>query len=421
MSVRNLAECELPHVMGEITCQFALKVKSPELVQSVLRKISKCVVALHSRVEKNKLIIDPTTNIPVFKLPKFNTLEEGCSYMHKHHHLPYDQALGTVGSNDDTIILNINHMAGDGGYYQYLFNQLKNQDENYFNNLKITEIKDQDSLFKKQIESATDIELPPFVDPSNSRIIPRDLMGQTQNLYTVTTSYHSSINELPVFDKASGKVHGLTDLHWTFLTLSSCAHNDKDFSKQNCSIICDLRRYLTNPDFTNTNHFANLSCRTHATKDTTVGEMMKQFRADFTRRLNSTELFGFLKKKTIPFDIQVPPGIDIELSNVGRFELGGPFTDVWITSHIASSVCPGHLAGIAFSVSGNGRNDLYSLMRFASQTISVREMDSIAKSIHYGMENIPLNTRCGEALDILSDYQKRLEKQFDQPHIIKCQ
>ena len=422
MISRKLAQSEIGHAAGSITLQFALKVNNPDLVPETVRKLSKSVFALHAWIDKENLCYDPNTDISVFKLPEFKTLEEGCSYMFRQHHLPYSMRLGSIGHNKDTVYLNVNHLAGDGAYFQYLFKQLKEQNSSYFRNLKVDFIRSSDEVFKDQIASATHFELPPFIDPKNSRIIPRDLVGRTKDPVTAVTSRKTDLHNLQVFNKQTGKIHGLTDAQWVFLTLSSCAHNGGDISKQSCSVISDLRSYLKEYDFSNVNHFANLAVSTNVTKDNTIADMMKAFRADFNRRRATSELFGYLKGPSIPFDLKPPEGVDIELSNVGRFDLSGtPYTDLWLTSHINSACCPNHLATITYSITGNGKNELVSLNRFASEVISVREIDVIARSMHYGLENVPLNTTVGEAVDMLQDFQHNVESEFDRTELIKSE
>ena len=409
--IRPLSPIDKIHLDAMVAVQFAMRVKDSSSIDPLVKKLNKLVVGFHSHIENNSIV---TTNAdvktPVFHLPDFKSLADACTYMVNNHHLPYDQALASLGVNKDSIVLNINHIAADGGLIMQLYDTLKNETDVSINDYRI---EDQDKVFSKEIKEATNI--PPFVGagPNLTRIHPKDKIGLSLDEKCHYLINKSKANDLQIFNKKTNKLSGLSDSLWSNLILSVSAFNN-DFSSQGCSTCVNLRPFMKHsPTFCDTNNFSNLTLSSHATKDTTVLEMMKQIRADFNMRMKSGELFGYLKGMQMSSEAKPIPGIGIQLSNVGRFKLGGPFVDLFLNCTMSSYVTPNNTYVTTYSIEGPKRNDIITSTRYTSSVISDKDMQIITKSIHYGMENIPLNITCGEALERLKDYQYSLEKELD--------
>ena len=418
--IRQISSLERIQIDAKVTVQFAMKLKSPKFMDNVLNKVSKYCIGLHSHVEKKMIHVNVKSDVNVYRLPNnFKSLEDACKYMLKNHHLSYDRALGTVGANSDTIVLNLCHLAADGVYLLNLFNALKDSNEIEVPNF----ITNNEAALKDEIDNASDPSVYSSVACEQCRIMPRDLINLSQ--YQNTRSYvnHSCAADLQTYNRQTQKLSGLSDALWAFLILSTSAHNGKDFTNQVISTQVNMRPFIKQRNvLANTNHFSTIYLESQATKDTTIQEMMKQLREDFKTRMKTDEVFSYLKSfKTNNIITNQLPGVTVDVSNVGRFQLDGPFENVWIHSDMLAGLDPNRASFISFSVDGNGRNDVYTTTRYCSSAISEREIELVSKSLHYGMEKIPLNTTCGEALDILEDYQKSLEKDWVQAQVIKME
>ena len=407
--IRDISPIEKIFIPGNTCVQLALKLKSPKLVDPILEKMSKYVLGFHTKIIDDKLVTE-RQEIPVFKLPNnFKNLQDACYYMNENHYRPLSDALASVAANKDTIVLNINHIASDGGFMVNLYNALKEDKEFDIPQAMIEEEK----TFHDEIEKATYI--PPFVtiDPALTRIKPKDKEYLTNDPMMHHFLMKTDAKNLKVYDPKTKKVKGLTDALWAFIILSASAHNG-EFTNKGCSTCVDLRRFIKNPSFANCNDFANLSVSCEATKDTTIIEMMKRLRADFNKKLNAGDVFGYVKglRGGKPLGLSMD-GLSLELSNVGRFTLGGPFKDMWINLTLRSYTSPTSTSFLNFSIDGNGRNTIYTKMRYPPQSLSDREARSIALSVQHGITNIDLNTTCGEAIDILTDFQRSITSKFE--------
>ena len=414
---RTLTPFEKVYVDYNICMQLGLKVKDSSLIEPILHKLSNCVLGLHSRVEGDKLITEKRKEIPVFTIPEFKNLNKACNYVSKKHQIPFDYSLASVGVNKDTIILSCNHLAADGKFTNILFDTLKNDSEIVVPN----RITDCDSVFAEEIKSATD--LPPFMsnDPTLCRIQVKDKLHRTNSLKMSHFPNCSQATNLQVYDKETGQIHGLSDSFWSNIVLSICAYNN-DFSKRALANCCDMRPFMDSYDYGITNAFADLTIDAQKiTKDSTIKEMMRCVREDFKKKYNKKHLCAYLRTMQVNTESADFPGIAPELSSIGRFQLGGPFTDVWVNCTMSSKLIPKNVPILAFSIDGLGKNEMHTIMRYNKESISKNEISTISKSIHYGMESIPLSTTVGEALDILQNFQQEHEKMYPKIKMIQCE
>ena len=390
--------------------QLGLKVNDKKQIGPIVDKMKQAVLALHSRIEGDKLITEKRSYVPIYDIPNFKNLNKACKFMSKHHQVPYDYALGSIGINDEMIVLNANHLAADGKFTSILFDYLKGDID-----LPIPDrIRDCDSVFEKEIREAKE-PLPPFMsnDASLCRILVKDedklLRSNSQAMHHFSNK--TDAKDLQVYDKATGSVHGLSDSFWTNIILSISANNN-DFSKKALANCCDMRPFMKSYDFGITNAFADLALKANnISKDSTVKEMMDSIRKDFKQRYASNQLFGYLRTMQINTTPANFEGIAPELSNIGRFILKPPFTDVWVNCTMSDKLIPKNIPILSYSIEDENRNEMHTIMRFNTASISKQEVSRISKMIHFGMEKIPLSTPCGKAIDILQEYQRKLRNE----------
>lgn len=410
--IRDIAPFEKFFIKGRCFIQLGVKCKTQKIASSVVERLSKNVLGLHSRCEDMKIICEKQ-DVPVYKLPNnFKSMREACLYMAEKHTRPVNQALGSIGANNDTVVLNVNHACGDGGYLLFLYDYLKNN-KDYILPKTFEPV---EKTFAK--EMASNNTCPKFVtvDPTLTRIKPRDPLHLNDAAMAQHFVYKSKAEDLKFYNKKEGKLHGLTDNLWSMLILATSAYNGK-FDFKSCATCYNLRPYVKNINFGNTNTFSSVNVCADADRDTTIGELNHRLRANFNKNIKEGTQFGYLNGVAKGTESGASmPGIGIELSNVGQLKLGGPFTDAWMALTMRSYASPGIISYMTFAIENPevGRNDIYTQMRYPPQGLSKREAELIVRSVHYGIENFDSSMKCGEAIDKLTDVQRRIWKEYSE-------
>ena len=117
---------------------LALKFDSKSIIKDIIEKFKREVIGLNLRVEGDMLVEKTDHVVPVHELPpspKFESILQMTEATAKF--LPdISKELATLSSNDDTVIININHAVCDGKYIvgivEHLFDKPKNPNDHYF-------------------------------------------------------------------------------------------------------------------------------------------------------------------------------------------------------------------------------------------------------------------------------------------------
>ena len=125
LDARPTANWEKIFIGANTYIQFAMKLNDPKDVPNVIKKLDKTVAGLH-HASDGKTLFRTTEKVPIANLPDdVSDLEKLTTIMSERYTRPASQALASLGANKDTVVLNINHLAGDGMYLQNMFTQLK--------------------------------------------------------------------------------------------------------------------------------------------------------------------------------------------------------------------------------------------------------------------------------------------------------
>lgn len=396
--------------------QFAMKFKNPKDLEIAIPIIQKCTAGF-SHATDGDYIYQIKPDSAVYKLPDNMSAQDLCQVMYNNYTRPMDQTLASLGANKDTVVLNVNHMAGDGGFVKNLFEYVKaNRSIDY----KPTIIPI-DKVFEKEIDGYNG-ELPPTqsFDTEVTRFFAKrkDLLHYTGA--TKMIDMKSDAREFMTY-KLNGKLKNLTDYYWANIVLGFAAYNNK-FDQCGVVTCINTRQFLKNPyDFNFANNFSQIRVMAKdITKNNTVAEMMKHMRNDFQRRVKNGEQYSGLKAVKMsyiaPNDIEKEKkyiGNAVDLSLIGTFDLGNKFDDVWVDFKMNEDEIK-HLNGyLSFSIIKNGINNIYGRFRTATSYLSEKEAKVVGNSIEYGMKVIHPQMKIGEALDVIKDYQIKLETSLE--------
>ena len=86
--------------------QFAVHLKNPSMLEPVLDKVKKMLVATKIRLDGNQLVKDENANVPIVKLPEhFDSMQDACIYMHENHTPKLSDSLGCIGVKSSNFFL----------------------------------------------------------------------------------------------------------------------------------------------------------------------------------------------------------------------------------------------------------------------------------------------------------------------------
>lgn len=398
---------------GKAYIQFGLKFNNSNDLKIAIEKIKKCTAGFYHSTDGDNMYRFKDDPI-VYKLPNnITNLTDLCNYMYQNHTRPLDQTLASIGANNDSLVLNINHMACDGGYIKNLFEYLKT--DKIID--KIPSIIPLDEVFKNEIKSYKG-ELPPVppFDFDVTRVFPKHKEDLHYTGTTKMVDLQSNEKEFMTY-KLNGRIKNLTDYYWANYILGLSAYNNK-FDKAGIITCINTRQFLKKDSIDYANNFSQIRVRApHITVDDTVGELMKQMRNDFNERVKRGEMWAGLKAMKIshlnPAQTEKPNEKDIgcsgDLSLIGTFDPENKFKDVWVNFHMSENELKHFTGYLSFSVIRNGVNTIYGKFRTGTNYFSEKDAEIVGNSIQYGMKTIHPQMKIAEALDILKDYQKKKE------------
>ena len=411
MSLIELSPYDKFFQMVHMHLQVAVHVKDPMYIAPLLEKAKKIAVGTQLKLQKDKLIFEKA-DVPIFRLPdNFSSMRDACGYMYMNHTRPINEALASIGANKDTIVINSHHLCCDGGMLVEMFNALKGEKE--YDQPKTLE--NVFKVFPEEIERATKWPKIDINDENLARFTPKDKGMPFVSMYTQkSTGFDTTPDKLKVYDKKTGKVHGLTDAFYSYMVLTTSVMNGK-FKETGVKTMINMRKYMKKPaDFSNGAILSKVTLSAPlATPDTTIKDFMKMYRKDFNNILKNGEHFGFLKHyEDSPDKNKMINGTFSILTNVGQFRLGGPIDDVAICTNRFSPPVPAlpALSVLHYAVIGKNRNDLYTRISYQPLAFTAREADMFVGSIRYGLENIDLNKTIKEARQMIKNYQDQFIK-----------
>ena len=223
---------------------LALKFDSKSIISDIISKLKSEVIGLNLRVEDDMLIEkSDKENIPVHQLPpshKFESIEKMTEWATLKFLPDPSKELATLSTNDDTIILTINHAVCDGmyisGVVDHLFDKPKKPQNNYF---PIT----LEEEFSEEIKERNKKKPTFFKSDVNNTILTNLGMKKSGNekFYDCFLDTKSFSN----YDPKNKKCKNLTASIVTGFSLSiNALNNNSNISHIGGSVAADMRQVL---------------------------------------------------------------------------------------------------------------------------------------------------------------------------------
>lgn len=401
--------------------QLAFEVEEQKYIQQIISNLSKKVIGLHMRLNsKSDRIFFEKNDPPTIKIPNFKNIETATiNYGINYKINPYLR-LGSIGFNDNMVILNISHSVGDGGYFKYLA-------ENIFDNTNISipsyfpyQVKE---LFKHQYEKSPNTI--PFWDnnPNVNHIITND---QTKLFKTNEVSYSTvriPSNKLLCYSQKDKKLHSFTNSLWSSLFVSSIVHSNSSIPDTLCIPTCtDFRRYLKDLNYSICSCYSTVfPCVPVNPNDSLqkVGDLMKK---DLIRRMSNFEDFGFLKtidefsNQEIESNnnVDLAKKVGLELTYVGAVNIKQPIKNIFMNLNMDAKETETILSLMGFAcieqpckTNPNGKNEVTLRLRYSPTTLHKKEVVTMMKNIEFILTKIPAETSIKEAIKAVSAFQSK--------------
>ena len=476
MISRNLSTLEGFYNNSRGMVQFGLKIQKKDRIPEILDILMNNVFALRLRTTNSKMISKFDINnqslvnqTKIYPIPSNLDLIDSCRYMYTNHSKPLNEILGTIGfNNDNIIVLNVSHLVGDGKYLTFILDYLisKLTNANVFEssdsmmplNSLISSSKSNDgqlpinmeSIFSKQIKASSNIKLPHiFVDEGFTHVNPRTKVQKNQSDNQKPcqfVSFNFPVNEFRCYNKQNDRCSGLSEVIWSSFILSAAAFNDignshpknifgPDTSSSPGVTTCvDMRQYLNDKSLINwraANLYSSVTVSAPYSESNAnlspsnelLGNFEKRLRNDFMNKIRSGYQYAFLNTLTPPDPEMVIPGIGLEVSSIGPFyisrrnESGNQnisknniFSDIFIKSSVSDMNCDPLISFSSYSVINEieGRKDFYTNMRYKSSIFSPIDANLVGKGTEFAMKNLSPSMTVKEAIEAIRQFQKTI-------------
>lgn len=377
---------------------------------SNLEKLCKSFAGLHSHFENNHIVFEKR-DVPVFKVPDaIKNLDEIADYVDLHCTRPLTTALSSIAIAEDAIAIVGSHCVLDGGTLTYLNNLM-------VQNLPIPEIGINPSTYEPFIEKINSMNyyLPPIpCDEKAVRFSTKDPQRLATTPYIMSMREHLKINDFQVYSQKDKKLHGFTESMFSSMILSMSAFNGK-FDKTGLWEVFGTRPHAEKGyKLTQGQYFSNFNVYAeNVTENDNVQTLMSKLREHMNHQIKRGAPWASLRGyRDNHFDGKIQEGTFTVLSSIGEFKTGGPVKDFLLQTTGNGEYGPS-LNILSYNVKKPNDNDFYFVHSHSPQYFSFRESKAWINSVKYAVSKINPQTKIGDAVAELTDFQKQIMKKYD--------
>ncbi|OHT14313.1 hypothetical protein TRFO_15358 [Tritrichomonas foetus] len=409
---RPASHFELGQLTSNVNTQLCIELTDSRYVSEYIEKIQNLMIGLHLSFDGDNLIPHKDT-LDIVKLPQVENVQDACEWFAPKM-VPYSERIGLIAANDRFIVLNTNHIVGDGGTFVKLIKDIQNPSlHNLILNGQYTRpifpipVEDE---FSEQIQNL-DLNfhklnnLAPLTQ-SFSKLEKNDPTKWAKSIF-----FRTNVNKFKCWDSNLKKCHKMTDYLWTSLLLSMNAFNGK-LGPIGCSTCVDLRDISKNGKNcdAHTNIYSVIIARAPVSRGMTIGELGNYIRSDFmNRKLHHEPLFILHHGGEILHYDDNRPGSYADLSQLAPFEIKDPIKDVWASVHVKDGPLSFlSLLGQAVVNNETNLNVFGGRLQYRESKFVEKDAIKIMKSIDYFLQNVELDRFVGDVFDELKNFQNSL-------------
>ncbi|EAY05356.1 hypothetical protein TVAG_153900 [Trichomonas vaginalis G3] len=402
---RKMVSLESTWLPTNYNIAVGLRCKDKKSVDLVLEKLVKSFAALHTHIEGDEYVFQ-SRDVPVYRIPSnVTSLIDQAFYMENNFKKNPSHVAGSIAVSDDSVVFSASHGIYDGG-------TIKNFLECLSFGKELPELKLPTSSFEpimKEIQSVKCIIPDYFTDKDALRFKSTDSAFKNSagnSTVAIETIYD---NEFQIYDKKGKTLHGLTEAALSSLVLAVSAMNEK-FDKTGLWEVIGMRNFASKEyDLRQGQYFANIPVSVNISSNAPIREMMKLFRIDMKKKLANKATYQFLRGNIYGFPkAPVINGAPIVFSSAGNFMVKGPLTDCFFMPTSYADVPFEHLSCLMYSVDDGQKKKFLLTSNYSTKLLSTREASAFVGLTAYSLKNIDLNTKIGEAIDMLIEEKKKI-------------
>ena len=402
--MRRLTTFEQCPIRFDINVQMALRFSSKNEVNEVAKILQEKAIGCRCASD-GKNIYPLKEKVPIMEIPNFENLNKAAVFCSEKRRPKIQDGLACVCVNDDTVVLNSNHMCADGGQLielnKYILGQETLPDKNLPTPIPLEYGVLDDLLVNSGVPNNNSTEL--IMDKTKWTVPSRESKASH-------TRFVADYTTLKSYDAKLKKVNRITDNFWSSIILSAFAYNNKTIDRFGTFTCVNMRPYIKNPTLDNADGFGKIA-QTVAIPDPneSIGDVCKRFRKVFND--HTLDIFRNIKLFYVSEDL--PKGayenVGLELSNAGTFQAKGPIKDLYAGLSMEERVGLGEVCLLTYTIERDHTKECIGQVRYPSSRVSHHDAWMLSESMKYFLQNISLSEKVGDAVEKLYEFQKNFK------------
>lgn len=400
---QKIAATERFFIDGKCMVQLALEADNNAMLKKMINFITKSVIGFKVCTDE-RYLYPSNTPITIETIPTgLESLRHVNDWAARDLNPDYSKTLARIATDEKRLVLNINHIVADGGFFVYLIDHIN--DEVPKLPMMPTPLT---KLFHDEIESSKgDAVLAENDLNLNIARTTKSIFGNGPMTKYVNKRF--PVNKLICFDENRRKCKGLTDSLWTSLSLSAMAFNG-ELANFGCNVCVNTRYKLKKVDFSICNNFAAFSLYENIRPDITIGFLKHRIRKQFTKKYNDNSCFNYLRSLEKNRQNINIGGCFIELTNLGPINLPAHVKDLDIGISVKKEMTDAALSLMSYGINSWKYNDVVMRLRYSDSTATYIEAKKILEGLVYSLTHIPDSTSIKDALSQIRKFQDSISK-----------
>ena len=384
--------------------QLAMKFTTSSVIPEVIQRVCNAGLGLRLRIDDKFNVMTHNTPFNILKMPNdIVDVQEAADWIDRNGSPVLTETLATVAANDRIVAYNCQHMCADGRLMLHFVNHLFDDD---LLSKKVCGLpKEQPVLFKEMFDKYN--ETAPYTPVSELTRL--QWRRKRPSVFDRSRKAQYKLFKLPstrftCYNPKEKRLVGLTDSLLMSMLLSAQAYNKRLESSMCMMTVMDMRTKMQPSDvgFDVCNNYVCVpTIARGVTEGTTLEELRRRLKSDLTYKIKNNGVYPCMR-----FEDFAQDGTTImSLSNMGVINIKPPFEDVWVQQTMEEHETDYEMCLLSWSKVGNGKNDVYARLRYSTNVISDKEASGFSESVRHVLENMPLSTTVGEAVEQLMQIQ----------------
>lgn len=437
---KRLSQFEREQIFDGNIVSLALKFDNKNTVRDIVEKLKAEVIGLHLRVEGEYLSQRPKNEIKVRELPSsstFKSIRDMTAWAAEKFLPNHNVELGTLASNDDTVIITLNHAICDGKFIAGIAHHVGDSQKNLDSYLPITF----DEEFSNELKYRS--QFPPkfYQNDSNNVLFSKFGKQKCNNELLHECIYDTS--SFSIYDKKKKVCKNLTSAIVAGFTLSVASLNQEEaVFHVGGSMACNMRGILNDkkthrvPNIINpssdetykeypngsqepitlrhTNIFTVLPLTAPVTPYTKIDECYKRLATSLKKRFSTEkiDLFNFRNGLDNLGSLSVGDGIMTCFSHMGPIKVSKPATDLYLYNKIFDRAFTFAIPLLTYAIvdEKTDRNEFHTQLRYDGNGLTARQAELLNESLRHFLQNCATNCTIGEAFKEIKEFQKSYGK-----------